>query len=220
MKKTIFATIIIACIAVFAVGNIAYSYFGANLNIASNLEVGAIFTGEYTPVFTAESTGNLELTVTDADMLLADAANNNVAVSKTGNINVTLDAVGDEKNSTATCTFKFVFKDLTDADSSEYAKYTPTAGISGNEFTVKIIDTSNNSNTVVAEKNVSELIKNNDNVLTENLSISATDKKVTKNYQVVASIYNLNVDQTGIKGKKFGFKIETQSVECKVDWGK
>ncbi len=216
MKKTIFATIIIACVAVFAVGNIAYSYFGANLNITNNLQLGAIFTGDYTPVFTAESEGNLMLTVTDADMLLANVDNNNVAVSATGNINVTLDAVGDEKNSTATCTFKFVFEDLS-TDGSEYTKYTPSANLNGDkEFTVKILDTSNGSSEVVAEKNVSELI-GSDNVLSDNLSISAKGSKTTKNYQVVASIYNLNLDQTGIKNKKFGFKIETQAVECKID---
>ena len=217
MKKTIFATIIIACVAVFAVGNIAYSYFGTTLNINSNLNVGAIFTGNYTPVFTAESDGSLELSVTDADMLLADADNNNVAVSATGNINITLDAVGDSKNSTATCTFEFVFEDLATENSNGYEKYTPSSNLNGaNEYTIEIKE--NNEN-VLSETSVDKLNQSSNSLVKDKLTITSGASGVTtKTYTVTAKIYNLNVDQDGIKNKKFGFKIKTTNVNCKMSW--
>ena len=206
MKKTIFATILFVSAAIIAVGSVAYSYFASEININNNLNVGAIFSGNYTPVFIAEADNEISLNVTDADMLKdeTNGGNNTVAVSGEGNLTVTLGAVGDANNSTANCTFNLTVEAITGGD---YTTSTPSSNLTDGtkEFTVEITKDGEESSKVLEETQIS----NNDKKISESLSIETTNgnNDATETYHVKAKIYNLNVDQSGIKIKNLALRL-------------
>ena len=214
MKKTIITIIIFVIIAIIAFGNATYSYFAADIDLKNILNTEVLFSGTYNPVFTAVSDGDLILKVTDADMLPTESPL--VAATKSQNITVTLDDVGDSAGSTASCKYKFIFKDLSSDSPTEektYEKYVPSSSIEDqNEFTIKI---TNNAGEVITETKVNELT--DEQVLKEDLTISSQGESKSEIYTVTATIYNLNADQDDIKNKTYGYKILTQAYDCKVE---
>lgn len=209
MKKTLLSTIVIISIVSYAVGNLAYSFFSVDFDIDTKMDIATIFSGEYIPVFTASSEGNITLDVTTADMLMTDK--NTPAATDRGAINIYLEGVNDKDKSKVTCTFDFVYEDL---EGDTYTKYAPSPKAKEKnllEYTIKIVD--DKDGIVLAEKSIAEF-KTGDTIVS-GLSISSDGATVTKDYFVIATIYNLNVEQN-ITNKKYGFKIKTTNVDCQV----
>ena len=209
MKRKVLFLIIFVSVILYAFGNMAYSFFNVGIITDDVLNVSVSFPGGNLPVFTASSDENISLIVTDADMLVT--SENTPAATKRGSVNIYLDGTNVEENSSVTCTFDLVYEDI---EGNSYNKYVPSPAAKANnllEYGISIIE---EDGTVVLKETSVDSFKAGDSMV-KGLSVSTTENTINKKYIVIATIYNLNVEQN-IKNKKYGFKIKTTNVECQV----
>ena len=100
---------IIGLVALMCLSAFSYAYFAVNSTPTNSLNIVASVSGDLLPVFTASSTGNLILDVTDADMMNGTAGAANTTIAATANQTLKVTMSGGSSSKTATCDFDFVW---------------------------------------------------------------------------------------------------------------
>lgn len=194
-------TIIAAIVVLATIAAFTYAFFTGNIISNVNLNVIANI-GDFQAVFTAQTTGNIYMEVSGANMLdtEADAGNSTIAARASQDIDIVFIGTG------STCTYDILWSD------TSVNPYVPSNGVTTNsllEYTLKITD---NENTVVLpETQISSFTSGN--AIVSNQSITSDGYEVSKTYSVVATIYNLNMPQT-INGKTFTGMVNVANVVC------
>ena len=194
----IFISILILLVTIFS---FTYAYFSANITQNNSLSVTASISNSIVPIFTASSSDDLVLSVSDADMLSTEANNSSAVKSASQTINVSL--LGGSSSSMASCTFSFVWYNVG-------TQYVPTSGLGSlKEYTLKIVDSS--STAVVNETNISNFTSGNAIGTTQTITSNGTLN--TQTYTATVSVYNLNMAQT-INGKNYASRVTVGNVVC------
>lgn len=200
--KGLFSTLIGIVVVIAIVAGFTYGFFSVDTTVNELLNVSAIFTGDLEPVFLARSDGPLVIEV-PSDNVATGVSKINIEL--TGAIS----SDNDEKVNT-TCSFDLIYEE----NNKGYDKYVPSFGVSLNnlkEYTLKI---ESNGKEVYAEKQISELADGE--TLAKNLKITSDGSLTTRVYDITASVYKLNLEQT-IFNKKYSFNIKVGNVDCQVD---
>ena len=194
----IFISILILLVTIFS---FTYAYFSANITQNNSLSVTASISNSIVPIFTASSSDDLVLSVSDADMLSTEANNSSAVKSASQTINVSL--LGGSSSSMASCTFSFFWYNVG-------TQYVPTSGLGSlKEYTLKIVDSS--STAVVNETNISNFTSGNAIGTTQTITSNGTLN--TQTYTATVSVYNLNMAQT-INGKNYASRVTIGNVVC------
>ena len=200
-KQGVVFVLISSLVLLIVIFSFSYAFFTANTSQSNPLLVTASISNDIVPIFTATSSGDLTLTVTDADMLSGSADNS--TTSLTANQTITVSLLGGSSSNQASCSFSFTWTNLG-------TTYTPTSGIGAlKEYTLKIVDS--NSTPVVNETNISNLTSGG--VIKSGLSITSNGAQTNKVYTVIVSVYNLNMAQT-INNNTYSSRVSVTNVSC------
>jgi len=209
-QKTTIAIAMSAFVLLVVIAAFTYAYFTANTIVGNNLIITANVSDAALPIFTAYSSGDLEVMVTTSDMLDTGAESTNTIVADSDTQVLYVNLIGGSSNEPVTCTFDIYWENTG-------ANYVPSANVTSDlkEFTLKISDPQ--GNTVMNETRVdtlqSNVDANNRYVVSQGQSITSTGSLTEKKYIVMAQIYNLNVVQT-IYNSAYSSRISVTNIEC------
>lgn len=193
---------ILGLVALMCLSAFSYAYFAVNSTPTNSLNIVASVSGDYLPVFTASSSGNLSLNITDADMMNNAADTNNTTIAGTANQTLKVTMTGGSSSKSATCSFDFVWTNTGTA-------YSPSSGLGSlKEYTIKIMD---GNTSVYSENQISNLTSGS---TIKSTSITSSGTSVTKNYVVTVTVYNLNLLQS-IAGKTYSSRVDIKNVVCR-----
>lgn len=214
MGKSKSAVSVISSILVLLimVSSFTYAYFTADTTNTTGLNITTTVSDSFIPVFTAYTMGDLNVEVTDADMLKPDASTDHKTIGDSASENIYVKLLAGGPDSPGTCTFDLYW---TDTSSTTYVPSSAASSAGLNEYTIKIVDET--GATVFAETKIDTLISqlnaSRQVTLASNLSITASGTEVSKTYTVTATVYNLNVAQT-IYGKSYTSRVDVANVNC------
>lgn len=201
-QNTIFLIVSILFFLV-TIFSFTFAFFSPNITSNTALNASASINEAIVPVFTATSSGDLVLNVTDADMLQSVSNNTTTPLTVSNTITVTL--LGGSSSQQASCTFKFIWTKL--SGSSTYTASTGRGSLKEN--TIKIVD--NNSTTVVTETNIDSFTSGS--AISSAITITSNGSLTTKVYTVTASFYNLNLAQT-MYNAQYKSRVSVGQVSC------
>ena len=190
--SSITSFVIIVILLIVTISSFTFAYFTADLQTTDELNISAVVSDEYSPVFTASVAGDLSLNVTTADMLEGDTLNGSVVADEASSL-ISVKMIGGGRRGENTITYRCTYNMYwTDTNSAADA-YVPSSGIGNNlEYSLAIYD--DNDNVVYPERQINP--ENSGVALLTNQSITSSGELTEVNYIVTARIYNLNVPQT------------------------
>ena len=203
-KENIIFSIISLLVLITTIFSLTYAFFSANVTSSASLNVVAGMNSAATPILTVTNDGNLAANITGFDMLQGDA--NNTTASRTSNQYLTVSMIGGSVSRQASCTYDIVW-------TAGSTVYTPSSG-RGNlkELTLKITDSSGVP--VLYETNIDSLTSGN--AVATNLTITSNGTLTEEVYTVTMSIYNLNINQDGLKNKTYTGEVSIDNISCGI----
>lgn len=210
-KNTVLLTVIAIATLLVAVVGATFAYFSVNMtNNNADVTVKAT-TAKASDVFTSTGDGTLSLDITNAVMQEADAGDDVLADSDSGELTVSLNA----GSGNASCDYELWLKPDTATASAPYTK-TAAAG-SLLEFTVAGTDDTTPTAQTFAEVNIPNSLAATGVKLgsytiadTYDTGLTAT----TQTWTLSAKFYNLNVDQNLLTDHTFTYSVTVENVVC------
>ena len=212
-KRHLTSTLSMFMLAVFVIiATFAYAYFTADTKIGNNLTIYASVSDEITPVMTAYTLDDLNVSVSTADMLETGSDDDNPVVADSDNQTLFISLLGGSEatGSSCTCTYDLYWENLGET-------YTPSSGLTAEqkEFTLKIKNSSGAY--ILNETRVDTLQQGlndaNQYIVATGQSITSYGTLVEERLIVTVSIYNLNFAQT-IDNKSFSSRVGITNVNC------
>ena len=206
-NKSVVSIVSSILVLLIMVSSFTYAYFTADTTNTTGLNVTTRVSDSFIPVFTAYTSGDLNVVVTDADMLKDDANSSNTTIAASASENIYVKLLAGGPSSSASCTFDLIW---TDTSSTPYV---PSNGLT--EYTLKIVDETGAN--VFTETRIDVLMNNSNTskqtTLKNDLSITGYGTEVTKTYTVTVTVYNLNTVQN-IAGKSYSSRVDVANVSC------
>lgn len=230
-KNTLVITILAVVVLLVLVLTATFAYFAATISGNGN-EGNVTYVNAQMPVsntaFIVESSGNIDINVTAADMLTT-AVNEEEPVEK-DDANLTITLNGGTAESTVACTYDLVWEWVSP---EKYTAATEGVEEGMKEFTLALSSTGSGNYCTSAsddctlpsleETNIASGVggvegldfnENGTTVVIPNQKISANGSESQVVINAAAKVYNINAPQEALSGKVYSGKLYVDNVHC------